>query len=89
MEAVRKPFHWPSWVVIVEMLTDIEAFRGRRIRRKPTFLARYKEELTESETLMSSFMVENQKFVLHLLNWRSLFVRLQEKIAHRHLTKPA
>ena len=51
MEAVRKPFHWPSWVVIVEMLADREAFRGRTIRRKPTFLARYKEELTESESL--------------------------------------
>ena len=51
VEAVRKPFHWPSWVVTVEMLTDIEAFRGRRIRRNPTFLAKYKEELTESESL--------------------------------------
>lgn len=51
VEAVRKLFHWPSWVVTVEMLTDIEAFRGRRIRRNPTFLAKYKEELTESESL--------------------------------------
>ena len=51
VEAVRKPFHWPSWVVTVEMLTDIEAFRGRRIWRNPTFLAKYKEELTESESM--------------------------------------